>query len=197
MQVCAIWEEMYLHSVALVSTLAHLTAVYSSRLIRSMKPLKEVSGRGTDYHSINSNNSNNEHEQSELSWEHLFLWWWWAGLITHCKSISIHQPAQRKTFSEPGTALIQSWSWAVIGKLNWGDGILLIELAAGEKRTASLGQCHRVTLREWGKWRWWATRSGQINGNTQRRKEHDSVKSSWRGEDTWTRALFNDWMTYI
>lgn len=53
---------------------------------------------------------------------------------TACKSISIQHPAQRKTFTKRGTTLVRTESGAVIGKLNWGDGILLIELPAREKR---------------------------------------------------------------
>lgn len=53
---------------------------------------------------------------------------------TSCKFILIQHPAQRKTFNKRGPTLIRTKSGAVIGKLNWGDGILLIELAAREKR---------------------------------------------------------------
>lgn len=49
---------------------------------------------------------------------------------TSCKSISIQHPAQRKTFTEHESTRVRTESGAVIGKLNWGDGILLIELAA-------------------------------------------------------------------
>lgn len=49
---------------------------------------------------------------------------------TRCKSISIQHLAQRKN----ERTLIRTESGAVIGKLNWGDGILLIELAATEKK---------------------------------------------------------------
>lgn len=51
---------------------------------------------------------------------------------TRCKSISIQHPAQR--ISNRGTTLVWTESRAVIGKLNWRDGILLIELAAREER---------------------------------------------------------------
>ena len=122
---------------------------------------------------------------------------------TGFKSISIQHSAQREIFPVWEATLIWTESGAVIGKLNWGDGILLIELAVRERkrvreREREMQDSIFMTMswidiegkkmkRQKGERRW------RTNGNKWRR---EGDISSWREQERSTKGCLNEKMAY-